>query len=112
VSTLEHPISTLGVRREYPSGRCTRARIDAHRRRRGELPGVWVPQEYPMSTPWLRVPFEYHVSTRYVLPYSECAQHCRALPTHYPTSTAASTRSSLAAAVSTPFEHPGLSTLV
>ncbi len=82
MSTLEYPIGTLGVPREYPSCRCTRARTAAHRRRRGELPGVWVPQEYPVSTPWLGVPFEYPVRTRYARPYSECAQHCRALPTH------------------------------
>ncbi len=53
----------MGVPREYPSCRCTRARTAAHRRRRGELPAVWVPQEYPVSTPWLGVPFEYPVST-------------------------------------------------
>jgi hypothetical protein len=70
VSTLlKYPISTLGVPREYPSCRCTRARIAAHRRRRGELPGVRVPQEYPRgceypsSTPLNRVPREYPICT-------------------------------------------------
>jgi hypothetical protein len=29
-----------------------------------------------VSTQWLGVPFEYPVSTRYVLLYSKCAQHC------------------------------------
>ncbi len=105
MSTLEHPISILGVPREYPSCRCTRARTAAAGESSPEC-------GYPRSTPWLRVPCEYPVSTRYVLPYSECAQHCRALPTHYPTNTTASTRSTFAAAVSTPCEHPWLSTLV
>jgi hypothetical protein len=84
-----------------------RARTAAHRRRRGELPGVWVPQEYPVSeyavaASTLRVPREYPIRTAIL-------RVGTALPStahKFPTNTAASTRSTFAAAVSTPFEHP------
>ncbi len=94
----QHPRSTLGVPIRT---------LHARAHRCAPPPPVSCPESgYRKSTPrvsppYLRVPFEYPVSTRYVLPYSECAQHCRALPTHYPTNTAASTRSTFAAAAST-----------
>ncbi len=60
---------------EHTRERGTRARIATHRRRRGELPGVWVPQEYPVSTYpvdastlLMPVPFEYPL-------YAAACQH-------------------------------------